>query len=325
MHKIISPTDEKILNTLHDGQLHSGAVLAKTLGLSRTAVWKRIHELQNAGIAIESLAPKGYRLPITAQTITQSALEKALSDLGWPKARKIDCFLCIDSTNHFLKNQTWSDCIQICTSEQQTAGRGRMGKNWDSPPGSQLIVSLRYHLSTDWQKLEGLSLIVGLALRSVLAQYQNPPALLLKWPNDIYCNNAKLAGILIELGGEAQGDLDITIGVGCNLFPDDKYIIPKAALFKDIPKDFDKTWLSAQCIVAIDTYISRFLAEGLSGFLSEWEQFDYLKGKTVVAKNTAGETLNGTVQGIEKNGSLLLKIADGIAAFHAGEISLGQI
>lgn len=325
MQKIIKAPDEIILNTLQDGKLHSGAELAKMLGISRTAVWKRIHELQNAGIAIESQAPKGYRLPLTAKTVTQSALDKALSAMAWHKPRKIDCFLSLDSTNNFLKAQEWLHCIQICTSEQQTAGRGRMGKSWDSPPASQLILSLRYHVSTDWQKLEGLSLVVGLALRSVLANYQNEHAILLKWPNDLYCKHAKLAGILIELGGEAQGTLDITIGIGCNLFPDKQSAIPKATLFDKPPESFDKSTLSAECIVATDNYITRFLETGLSGFLEEWAQYDYLKGKTVNAKNTTGEYMKGTVHGLDANGSLLLETAAGIIAFHAGEISLGSV
>lgn len=325
MQKIIKSTDEKILNALQNGELRSGAELAKSLGISRTAVWKRIHELQDAGIAIESQAPKGYRLPLRAQTITHSALEQALSTIGWDKPRHISCFLTLDSTNAFLKNQPWSGQMQICTSEQQTAGRGRMGKTWDSPPGSQLIVSLRYHLSTDWQKLEGLSLVVGLALRSVLANYPSEANILLKWPNDLYCNNAKLAGILIELGGEAQGNLDITIGIGCNLFPDTRNTHPKASLFAQPPDAFNKAMLCAECIKVTDDYITRFLATGLAGFLQEWEQYDYLKGKIVQAKNTSGESIHGTVIGVGANGSLLLKTEQATVAFHAGEISFGQL
>ncbi|MGL5974056.1 MAG: biotin--[acetyl-CoA-carboxylase] ligase, partial [Aeromonas sobria] len=193
----LTPIRQTLITLLSDGQFHSGEQLGEQLGISRAAVSKHMAALKELGLDLFSLTGKGYRLAVPMALYEQGTLQ-ALAPMA-----PVHCFPVIDSTNQYLLERVSRlQSGESCLAECQTAGRGRRGKPWVSPFGCQLILSMYWRLEQGMAAAMGLSLAVGVAVVQALESlgYQGVE---LKWPNDLYYQGRKLAGILVEMSGSA--------------------------------------------------------------------------------------------------------------------------
>ncbi|MBE8168678.1 MAG: biotin--[acetyl-CoA-carboxylase] ligase, partial [Shewanella sp.] len=201
----------QILALLNESQhFVSGEELAKQLGVTRATISNHIDALEQAGVGIYSVKGKGYKLEKPVLLIDDTRLINRIPNR---------CFYFdeIDSTNSFiLKHGDELASGDVCIAEYQSAGRGRRGRTWISPYASHLYCSLYWNFPKGMAQVMGLSLVVGCSLATVLDN-MGLTDVAVKWPNDVYLQNRKLAGILVEMSGQADGECQVVIGTGVNL------------------------------------------------------------------------------------------------------------
>lgn len=231
----------------------------------------------------------------------------------------------IDSTNRFLKDLPASDVTEVCCAEMQTRGRGRFGRSWHSPSGENIYFSIRIRFDCDLSQLSGLSLVVSMAVLSMLDNAGMGDDVLIKWPNDLLWNGKKLCGNLIEVVGGSE--VVIGIGLNVNSRPGEQVVIDKpwCSLYEMRGHQFDRNTLIGQLIIQLDQHVEQFLTHGFVSFISKWQEIDYLYGKAITLSQPSGH-LSGKANGINEAGQLILIDETGAKHFLAsGETSLSQI
>ena len=225
----------------------------------------------------------------------------------------IDChfFDSIESTNTFLANTPYSTKTQLCVTREQTRGRGQNGRDWVSQKDGSIIFSLRKFFAED-ANLNGLSLVVGMAIIKSIEVECQLNSLKIKWPNDVYFGTKKLAGILIE-NSFYKGKQYVLIGVGVNYQLGEKMYIDKpwTDLSKIVKRLPDLQKLTASLINNILLKSGDFEINGLSSLLSQWDNYDMLKGVNIRSRQSNGE-FEGKVDGITNQGALKVLTQKGI-------------
>jgi BirA family transcriptional regulator, biotin operon repressor / biotin---[acetyl-CoA-carboxylase] ligase len=230
----------------------------------------------------------------------------------------------LSSTNDYLKTIPASDIPYACLAEQQTYGRGRLNRSWYSPYAENIYFSCRYPFQKKMNELSALSLVVGLSVWQTLKLYGlNNEDGGVKWPNDIFYAQQKLAGVLIE---SEKNQVIIGIGINVNM-QKSSAVISKAwtSLRKILGKELDRNLLLIDLIKQLLINLARFDAASFADFKEEWQAADYLFDKTVKFKQA--ETLvEARVKGLSDEGHLLLQLKDGtISSVCAGEVVLVSI
>ena len=308
-----------LLQLLADGEFHSGEKIGELLGVSRTSVNNYIKGLQEIGLDIYKVTGKGYR---SAVPITLLDADK-IKSLAKKQAVHVEQIL--DSTNQWLLDRIPDlENGQSCISEYQLAGRGRRGRTWVSPFASHLYFSLYWHFDSGIDKVSGLSLLVGIATVNALEKI-GVQGVSLKWPNDIYYQGKKLAGILIELNAQATAACHCVIGIGINVRmpPEQAKLIdqPWVDLHQLSSEAVDRNLLSATLINELQSLLAQYEKTGLKPYLSRWFELDCFLDKQVNLL-IAGNIKAGICRGINENGALLLECDGNIEAYIGGEISL---
>ncbi len=319
----ISTTLLHILELLADGEFHSGSDIAKTAGISRSAVCKQLHGLEKLGIDYTAISGKGYKLSQPLQLLDKSAIGQHLNPEASNTLSTLEIHPCLTSTNIRAKQAGHGSA---CFAEYQSAGRGRRGRNWVSPFGGNIYLSLCYRYQSGPAVISGLSLAVGVAVINALKKLDIPDAGL-KWPNDIYWQNKKLGGILIEVSGEAEGPCQVIIGLGLNGFlPDsvgEQIDQPWTDLYRVIGDTafYSRNRLAAELLNQLTDLLVNFEATGLAPYLDLWRQHDCMQNK--IATLYQGHSQHhGLIVGIDDDGHLLLKNSAGkLQTFASGEIS----
>lgn len=321
---MISDTQKKLLEKLSPDTWISGERLGEQIGMSRTAIWKHIRKIQALGLPIEH-CKKGYRLRTPFIPLNPSAIRSALDKSIFAEIPDIGVFERVDSTNLHCKIHGSNTPVYVCCSEEQTAGRGRLGRQWLSPYGQNIYCSLSLTKAVALDTLTGLSLVVSLALRQALAQYIPKDDLVIKWPNDLLWNHKKLSGILVEINAEPHGSSQIIIGFGMNVHVDTKQMPlsakPHCSLFDITHASFDRNTIIAECLNHLQNYLLRFWSHGFGHFLEEWAKFDYLYDKSIHV-HQPNASHKGRAAGINEHGQLLLATSEGIQSISAGDASL---
>ena len=189
----------KLLTLLKDGRFHSGEALGAALGVSRSAVWKQLQSLESElGLAVYKVRGRGYRLAAPLLLLDAGEISRRSAQAYWP----VQVYDEIDSTNAEALRLVAEGrpAPFLVLAERQSAGRGRRGRAWSSPFAQNLYYSLVLRVDGGMRQLEGLSLVVGLAVRRALQEMGVRAGL--KWPNDVLVENRKIAGILLELVGD---------------------------------------------------------------------------------------------------------------------------
>lgn len=326
--KKLSSSLKNLIKILNDGEFHSGESLGKQLKISRNAVWKHINQLIKYDIAIESAQSKGYRLTQSVILLDSKSIRENISYNGKFKLNKIEILGNVDSTNTYLKHYASQQpyAIDICLAEHQTAGKGRFGRNWHSPFGANIYLSLSCNITQDISQLNGLALALGVAVIRSLEKFNIKTGIALKWPNDIFWQGEKLGGILIEVNAESHGMTQVIVGVGLNVnmpVKAQEFIArPWVSLNKIIKENLDRNKIVAVLLNYLLENLEKFLECGFLHYIEQWKQYDYLHEKPV-ALMVGQEKIFGTAVGINKYGHLLLQMDSGeIKNYSAGEASL---
>ncbi|MGR9071872.1 MAG: bifunctional biotin--[acetyl-CoA-carboxylase] ligase/biotin operon repressor BirA [Gammaproteobacteria bacterium] len=318
---------KNLIRLLADGEFHSGSELSQSLGISRAAVWKQMSAIGDLGIGYSAVQGRGYRLDSPIELLDEASIRNSIDAGIHELVSAIEIHDVIDSTNNYLINQDrcGPGSGVICLAEYQTAGKGRRGRNWVSPFGNNIYLSVLWEYSCGPSALSGLSLAAGVAVIRALKRVVSDH-FRLKWPNDIFWNFKKLGGILIEMTGGAEGPCRVVVGIGINLL-----LNPNKA--KSIDQDWvdltritggevpSRNRLAGFLIGELMPVISNFENGGLDDYLDEWRDCDCLKDNpaTVFA---GSRQVTGVVRGIDHNGLLRLQLPDGnIRVFASGEVS----
>lgn len=303
---------------LADGRLHSGATLSEELGISRAAVWKRVQALRAIGLEIPATAGGGYRLerPIELLDAESIRSQSAAADLVVAIAGAVD------STNARLAGAGGRHGHALL-AEAQTAGRGRRGRSWLSPPGSGLYLSLAWHFESGLAGLAPLSLVVGLTAADTLRQVSGAPVTV-KWPNDLFVDDRKLGGCLVEMSGAAEGPCRAVVGIGINLFPTPAMhgLDQVWTTLADHGEPVGRNRLAAHLLDALAIALARFDRHGFDDFLARWPAFDALLDRPVRIIHANGSETPGTARGIDGQGRLVLETAGERRAIASGEVSV---
>ena len=200
-----------LISILADGEFHSGEQLGEQLGMSRAAINKHIQTLRDWGVDVFTVPGKGYSLPEPIHLLDEKKISQQIEH------GRVTVLPVIDSTNQYLLDRldelTSGDA---CVAEYQQAGRGRRGRKWFSPFGANLYLSMYWRLEQGPAAAIGLSLVIGIVIAEVLQQL-GADQVRVKWPNDIYLQDRKLSGILVELTGKTGDAAQIVSGAGINL------------------------------------------------------------------------------------------------------------
>jgi BirA family biotin operon repressor/biotin-[acetyl-CoA-carboxylase] ligase len=314
-----------LLNLLADKQFHSGESLGLHLGISRAAVWKRIKKLESLGVEVSSVHGKGYRLHNSLDLLNADDILKELSPEVKSQLSDLEFFLSIDSTNAHAMRYVDKDKFVIL-SEQQTDGRGRRGKKWISPFGRSIYLSIGWYFQGGAAQLEGLSLAVAVAVVRALESC-DIFGVNVKWPNDLLHQGRKLAGILLEMAGDADGACKVVIGVGVNVNMQHHNVDidqPWVDVSTIAQNPISRNKLAGSIINQLFIALEQFENHGFSIFRSEWMAKDLYFGKQV-RLSTPSTSIDGIAKGVDARGALCLEINDELKTFHGGEISVRPI
>jgi len=326
----ISDKQKKILSLLADGEFHSGTELADMLGISRSAIWKQLSGLAELGLQHSAVSGKGYRLDNALELLDASKINEVVTGQAGALISLFEIHDQIDSTNRYLVERSQNNGLSgsVCFAEYQTAGKGRRGRQWVSPYGSNIYLSILWRFQQGPAAISGLSLAIGVAVIRALKQYQISD-IGLKWPNDIYSQGKKLGGILVEVSGETDGPCSAVIGLGLNLFLPETQAEGITQAWTDLSKLTGQSRLSRNQLAGILLnhllpVIAEYESVGIQAYLDEWRSYDCLSGKS--ATLFIGQLqFEGIVQGIDDSGMLLIKRADGnVQTFASGEVSFNN-
>ncbi|MCS4494941.1 MULTISPECIES: bifunctional biotin--[acetyl-CoA-carboxylase] ligase/biotin operon repressor BirA [Pantoea] len=311
----------KLIDILADGEFHSGEQLGETLGMSRAAINKHIQTLKSWGLEVYTVTGKGYSFPAPLQLLNEQEI------LGQLSQADIAVIPVIDSTNQYLLERMHSlPSGSVCLAEYQQAGRGRRGRHWFSPFGANLYMSMYWRLEQGPAAAMGLSLVIGIimaeTLRSLGAQDVR-----VKWPNDIYLHDRKLAGILVELTGKTGDAAQIVIGAGINLAmrtAEAAQINQGWINLQEAGVTINRNELAATLINRLREALPVFEQEGLTPFVTRWAELDNFINRPV--KLLIGEReVHGIARGIDNQGGLQLEQDGKIQSWVGGEISLRPV
>ena len=301
----------------------SGDALARAVGQTRAAVWKRIETLREGGVRIDAQPGRGYALAMPVELLEAERIRTQMRHAASMAA--LDVAWSLDSTNsELLRRKAPERGADVLLAEQQTGGRGRRGRHWASPIAANLYVSVSRQFSGGLARLGGLSLVVGVAVAEALRQagYERVGV---KWPNDLLADGRKLGGILVEGGGEHGGPVRAVIGIGLNVR------MPEAAA-----EGIEQAWTdlatlggstpsrnatAAGVLDALLPALDIFDADGLAPFLARYAVLDVLAGRAVTVHGPQGDA-HGIAEGIGDDGALQVRMGTEHRRVHAGDVSV---
>lgn len=312
-----------LLQLLADGELHSGTELAEAVGVSRTAVWKQLQHLEGLGLELETVRGHGYRLRTPLDLLSEEGirctLPSSMSDRVF-----LDVRTAVDSTNQpLLTLPALSRDYHVCVAEQQTQGRGRRGRSWGSPFARNIYLSLAYETQGEMEAIQGITLVAGVALAQALESL-GVRGVSLKWPNDVWLNGRKLAGILTELQGTVQDRFRLVIGVGVNVYMGESEAAidqpwTSLAREKQLP-DGGRDRVAGALVTQLVHWLEEGGGVGSPAFHRAWARYDALAGQPV---SVQGKSMAGVARGIDESGHLVVETAAGAQErLSAGEVSI---
>lgn len=321
---------EKVLNMLRGQQgFVSGQQISDSLGVSRTAVWKSIRQLEAEGYRIQAVRNRGYRLESEPDLLTADQIGKYMTSVRWA-GRNLKVCESVDSTNNVARQlaEEGEEAGTLVVSEIQTAGRGRMGRPWISPKGSGIWMSLVIRPDIVAYHAPALTLVMALAVCRAIRKTADLDCKI-KWPNDIVIDGKKVCGILTEMSADMDGIRYIVIGVGINVLDtafseeiQDRAIsvsqasghnICRAELIAEVMKQFE------------DLYEKYLQTEDMSLLQEEYNHDLVNIGRRVRVLDPKG-AYQGTALGIDQKGDLLVRTKDQkMHVIASGEVSVRGI
>ena len=310
-------TRDRILSLFrsHPDQYVSGQEISEQLNISRAAVWKQVRALRELGFKIEARHSLGYRLLETPNLLLAADVEDGLGCriIG----KEIISLQEVDSTNVRIRTLAEQGAEEgtVVVADRQSAGRGRLGRRWESPAGVNLYCSTLLKPQIPVQQAPQLTFLSAVAVADTLHQVCQITATL-KWPNDVLVNGAKIAGLLNEMNAETEQIHFVILGIGINLnmqpeqFPSDlNYAATSAALECGHP--VDRTLFLRTLLQRLDFYYLEFQKEGFGPIRRRWEALCNIMNQRVTVDQSLGSLLQGTVVGLDTDGALRVQTESG--------------
>lgn len=319
-----------LIHLLSDGHFHSGQVLGDQLNITRSAIWKEIKQLTKLGIEVESIQGKGYRIPGGIEPLAADQIKAFIPATAQTHLSALEIFDTIDSTNQYLMNKIKQSrdlhCGHVCLAEYQTAGRGRNGRTWVSPWGKNIYLSMLWRFDDGAHALAGLTLAVGVAIARALTYY-GVKGIGLKWPNDVYYAQQKLAGVLIEMFIDSVGVCHAVIGIGVNLEMSSQSGATINQPWTDVKTIIQaqpaRNQLTALILTELLHMLPSYSQQGFQAYYQAWQDLDILQG-CFIDVTTPTASFSGIAAGIDEMGALQLHRGDVIQKFYAGEVTLAR-
>ncbi|MEE9591706.1 MAG: biotin--[acetyl-CoA-carboxylase] ligase [Thermodesulfobacteriota bacterium] len=312
-----------ILKRATDGYC-SGQMLSVNLGISRAAVWKHISTLRGMGYNIDAIPSKGYKLlnsdrPFNAFEITSGLKTEYVG-------KEIHFYKKLDSTNDTAFKMAKANASEgtVVVADYQEAGRGRLGRKWESPPGGNIYTSIILRPPIPPHDASKLTLLTSVAVSETIGHYL-PHSTFIKWPNDILIGSRKISGILAEMDSEMDRVNFIIIGIGVNvnvardIFPEELRC-SITSLKEETGKDVSKVEFLQMLYFNLEKWYRNYLDSGFEHVKDAWQRFSSIEGKAVTVRQF-DDTIQGTALGIDKDGALiLLKKTGDVVKVVAGDV-----
>lgn len=312
-----------LMARLADGQFHSGQVLGQALGISRAAVWKQIKVLKDLGVDVHAVTGKGYRIPAGLDLLDRNKIIAGIDDGAASLRNAFDLHFTTGSTNSdAMRKAEAGEISYLVMAEHQSNGRGRRGRSWISPFGHNIYMSLLWSFQGGVAALEGLGLVCALVVVRALRR-EGYDGFQVKWPNDVLYRGRKLAGILLEVNGDAAAHCRLIIGIGVN-----SAMPVKAAREIDQPytdlrlvsgQAAYRNSLAVSLVNELVSGVRQFETEGFTAFREEWMRADSYLGCDVEIIAGSVRT-RGRVAGVDSAGRLLLDTEAGRQVISGGEL-----
>jgi BirA family biotin operon repressor/biotin-[acetyl-CoA-carboxylase] ligase len=324
-----TPLAARVFAKLCDGAFHSGEDLARSLGITRSAVWKAANALRELGTPMEGVRNRGYRLAVASEPLVGTRIRDGVARALRDRLVRLDVAWSTTSTNTQLMERPnpAPGSSEVLLAEHQTAGRGRRGRTWLAPPGGAVCLSLSWTFPEVPRDAGALSLAIGVCVLRAL-EAQGVPNVRLKWPNDVLVGDRKLGGILIELRAESAGPACAVIGIGLNVSLGAELMekiaatgLQAADLVSVTRKAVSRNALAANLIELALRGLLEFEQEGLRPFVEEWRHADALRGRSVNVQ-AGDEGTRGVARGIDLTGALLVETPHGLKKFFSGEVTV---
>jgi BirA family biotin operon repressor/biotin-[acetyl-CoA-carboxylase] ligase len=308
---------ERILQILkeHQGEYVSGERLAETAGITRAAIWKQINQLREFGYLIESAPRRGYKLLDSTHALHPYELKSGLATKVFGQV--IDYHEVVDSTNLRAKILARQGAPEgtVVLAEQQTQGRGRLGRVWAAKSGIGLWFSLILRPQVGTSELAVVTILTAVAMARAIYQATGIQVQV-KWPNDLLYDGAKLVGILAELNGEMDQVRYLIIGIGLNVnhLPEDfpPELAGRATSLRQIKQTpVDRKAVLQHFLVEFEQQYALLGTGQLSGIIDYASGHSATLGRQVTVNQGFGRTLTGKAVDLDQDGSLWLETADG--------------
>ena len=320
---------EEILRLLRsaDGYI-SGQELCNRFGVSRTAVWKAINQLKEAGYEIEAQQNKGYKLMAAPDLMTEAEI-KSLMHTDWV-AKEVLYFDTIDSTN--TKAQELAEkgypSGTLVVADKQDSGKGRRGRSWVSPSGTGIFMTLMIKPDINPNNASMLTLVAALAVAKAITSVTGEEAMI-KWPNDIVVNSKKVCGILTEMNAQFDYINHIVVGIGINVhnesFPEEISQMASSLLIEAGGKRFHRAQIIAETMSYFEQYYDIFLkTQDLSALVREYDELLVNRNKSVRVLDPK-EPFDGKAMGITPKGELIVDTWESRKLVSSGEVSVRGI
>ena len=320
---------EEILRLLRsaDGYI-SGQELCNRFGVSRTAVWKAINQLKEAGYEIEAQQNKGYRLMAAPDLMTEAEI-KSLLHTDW-LAKEVLYFDTIDSTN--TKAQELAEkgypSGTLVVADKQESGKGRRGRSWVSPSGTGIFMTLMIKPDINPNNASMLTLVAALAVAKAITSVTGEEAMI-KWPNDIVVNGKKVCGILTEMNAQFDYINHIVVGIGINVhnesFPEEISQMASSLMIEAGGKRFHRAQIIAETMSYFEQYYDTFLkTQDLSALVREYDKLLVNRNKSVRVLDPK-EPFDGKAMGITPKGELIVDTWESRKLVSSGEVSVRGI
>ncbi len=337
----------KILKMLRDAdEFISGQSICDALNVSRTAVWKYINQLKTEGYEIEAVSNKGYHIVQYPDIVTKEEIESQLvlkESETENIIKKVVFYDEVDSTNNVAKQaaEDGEESGTLFVTEHQTAGRGRRGKTWVSPAGSEIFMTLLLRPEINPAAAPMLTIIaamaVAYALNDIVKYISNPIVknisksgipveCFIKWPNDIVMGNHKICGILTEMSAEPDWTNYVVIGIGINVNTeqfDDEVNGIATSIYRQTGVKVKRSTIIVHFIKHFSQMYTKFIETcDLSAFIEDYNTLLINCGRQVqIHENNCSYT--ALAQGIDKFGRLIVEKEDGQKTeIMAGEVSV---
>jgi len=325
LYRVSTALTFRILRLLADGDFHSGATLARRLDVSRGTVWNAVRALDGLGLEVHRVPGRGYRLAEPFSLLDRAAIARHAGDASARLA--IEVADVADSTNSMLmaRAATGAASGTVLAAEWQESGRGRRGRAWHAGLGGGVTFSLLWRFVQGPSALAGLSLAAGLALvRAMSALGAGDVAL--KWPNDVLWRNGKLAGLLIEMHGDALGPSAVVIGIGINVRLSDavrsRIDQPAEDLETASGGAVDRNAVLGRVLAELTSMLDAFSRDGFAPLRAEWERHHAHQDQAVTVTLPDGRSHEGIARGVGDDGALLFETGNAVRRLHSAELSL---